>query len=182
MRRSLPAIALIVLLASCVAAPGPAPVRPAPARPGPVPVPRPLPPAVPAAPGADWNDWPYTPGDWRYARMGGGTVARFSGGQVLAELRCDPTTRLLTLARFGGAAAGGALTVRTTTLSRVLPTDLTTAADGAATSTSRLGASDPLLDAIAFSRGRFVIDQKGAPPLVLPPYAEIGRVIEDCRG
>ena len=42
--------------------------------------------------------------------------------------------------------------------------------------------NDPLLDAIAFSRGRFVIEQTGQPPLVLPPHAEIGRVIEDCRG
>jgi hypothetical protein len=42
--------------------------------------------------------------------------------------------------------------------------------------------NDPLLDAIAFSRGRFVIEQSGRAPLVLPPHAEIGRVIENCRG
>ena len=45
-----------------------------------------------------------------------------------------------------------------------------------------LAVTDPLLDAMAFSRGRFVVEQPGQAPLVLPPYAEIGRVIEDCRG
>jgi hypothetical protein len=39
-----------------------------------------------------------------------------------------------------------------------------------------------MLDAMVFSRGRFVVDRAGAAPLVVPPYAELGRVIEDCRG
>ena len=41
--------------------------------------------------------------------------------------------------------------------------------------------NDELLDAMAFSRGRFVIEQAGAPTLVVPAYPEVGRVIEDCR-
>jgi hypothetical protein len=45
-----------------------------------------------------------------------------------------------------------------------------------------LAVNDPLLDAMAFSRGRVAIQQDGAQTLVIPPYAEIGRVIEDCRG
>ena len=45
-----------------------------------------------------------------------------------------------------------------------------------------LTASDPLLDAMGFSRGRFVIEQAGAAPLVVPAWAEIERVTEDCRG
>ncbi|RZM31641.1 MAG: hypothetical protein EOP67_31935, partial [Sphingomonas sp.] len=47
---------------------------------------------------------------------------------------------------------------------------------------SVLAATDPLLDAMGFSRGRFVIEQAGAAPLVLPAWAEIERVTEDCRG
>ena len=39
-----------------------------------------------------------------------------------------------------------------------------------------------MLDAMVFSRGRFVVERTGAAPLVVPPYAEIGRVVEDCRG
>ncbi len=45
-----------------------------------------------------------------------------------------------------------------------------------------LPANDPLLDAIGFSRGRFVVEQAGTPPLVLPAWAEVERVVEDCRG
>ncbi len=44
-----------------------------------------------------------------------------------------------------------------------------------------LAVSDSLLDAMAFSRGRFMVEMGGAPTLVLPAWAEIGRVIEDCR-
>ena len=40
---------------------------------------------------------------------------------------------------------------------------------------------DPLLDAMAFSRGRFMVEMGGAQTLVLPAWSELGRVIEDCR-
>ncbi|MEZ0241925.1 MAG: hypothetical protein ACAH11_01010, partial [Sphingomonas sp.] len=40
---------------------------------------------------------------------------------------------------------------------------------------------DPLLDAIGYSRGRFVIEGGGLPHLVVPAWGEILRVIEDCR-
>jgi hypothetical protein len=42
-------------------------------------------------------------------------------------------------------------------------------------------ASDPLLDAIAFSRGRLWVDTPGTMPLVLRAAAEPARSIEDCR-
>ena len=45
-----------------------------------------------------------------------------------------------------------------------------------------LAANDPLLDAIGFSRGRFIVEQTGASTLVVPAWAEIERVTEDCRG
>jgi len=45
----------------------------------------------------------------------------------------------------------------------------------------RLQPRDPLLDQIAFSRGRFTIEVAGQPPLYLPSWPEISRVIEDCR-
>ncbi|MFW2831304.1 hypothetical protein [Sphingomonas sp. ID0503] len=44
-----------------------------------------------------------------------------------------------------------------------------------------LRASDPFLDKIAFSRGRFTVSLAGQPRLVIPAWAEPGRVIEDCR-
>ena len=42
-------------------------------------------------------------------------------------------------------------------------------------------ASDRQLDAMAFSRGRFMLEVSGLPTLVLPAWAEVGKVIEDCR-
>jgi hypothetical protein len=46
---------------------------------------------------------------------------------------------------------------------------------------AELGAYDPLLDAIASSRGRIGISTSGLAALVVPPWSEVGRVIEDCR-
>jgi hypothetical protein len=51
--------------------------------------------------------------------------------------------------------------------------------------TARLSADvpayDSFLDSIASSRGRFVVGVTGQPALVVPPWPEIARVIEDCR-
>jgi len=40
---------------------------------------------------------------------------------------------------------------------------------------------DPLLDAIAFSRGRIAVGLPGTPAIVLPGWAKPARVAEDCR-
>lgn len=155
MRRFSPLALLPFALASCVAPPREAPAPPPP------PPPAPPPPSVPLA--ADWNDWPFTPGAWRYANG----VATFGTG--LATLACDARGGRVTLSL--GNAGPSAITVRTTSASRVLPAQ-----------PAALAANDPLLDAMAFSRGRVVFQQAGVRPLVLRADAEIGRVIEDCRG
>ena len=67
------------------------------------------------------------------------------------------------------AAPGAALSVRTTYGER-------------AVNAAELPAADPLLDQIAFSRGRFLVRAAGAGELVLPSWPEPARVIEDCRG
>jgi hypothetical protein len=46
----------------------------------------------------------------------------------------------------------------------------------------QLPASDPLLEQMAFSRGRFLVTVEGGPSLVVPAWPELARVIEDCRG
>ncbi|WP_324743459.1 hypothetical protein U8326_08035 [Tsuneonella sp. CC-YZS046] len=46
---------------------------------------------------------------------------------------------------------------------------------------TNLSARDSLLDAIALSRGRFAVEAAGLPTLYLPSWAEVSRVIEDCR-
>lgn len=177
-RRILPASSALaaLALASCVSAPPrPAPVAPAPPPPPPAPVTAP----APAPLADDWRDWPLTPGTWRYAPDSRGTRAMFgAGGDALVVLRCDRAERRMYLSRTGTAVTP--FTVRTSSVSRAVAVQPTGGSQPYVA--GALATNDPLLDAMAFSRGRFVIQQQGAPTLVIPAYAEVGRVIEDCRG
>jgi hypothetical protein len=93
-------------------------------------------------------------------------------------LRCDRQAQRLILSRAAdGMAPATSMTVRTTSLTRALP--IQPAATGAFSSS--LAPRDPLLDAMAFSRGRFLIETAGAPYLAVPAWAEVARVTEDCR-
>lgn len=47
---------------------------------------------------------------------------------------------------------------------------------------TEIATSDPILDAIALSRGRIAINVAGQQPLAIPSWAEITRIVEDCRG
>lgn len=114
----------------------------------------------PPVPKETWRDAPVTPGDWSWAPGTDGSTARFAGG--LFTVRC--LLGRVALTRADGSAT---LTVRATGTDRVVA--------------APLDANDPLLDAIAFSRGRFAVESPGASALVLPSWPEIGRVIEDCR-
>ncbi|MCT8001528.1 hypothetical protein NZL82_06495 [Sphingomonas sanguinis] len=166
-----PTMVVAAALSGCIPA-TPRPEAPPPARTAP----QPALPAPRAVLGADWRDWPLTPGDWRYQRTAQGSVAVFgAAGMPRLSLSCDPRARQIRLDR--PAAVAGAVTIRTSSLTRTLT--LRAAATGAETT---IAANDSLLDAMAFSRGRFTVEQSGHMPLVIPAYAEIGRVIEDCRG
>ncbi|MGK6324828.1 hypothetical protein ACMGDM_17330 [Sphingomonas sp. DT-51] len=167
--RRAPLLTALALVAGCVPQVTPPP-------PAPAPTPARLPAPAPAPLPVDWQDWPRTPGTWRYAREAGGSTASFGTGAAAAlTVRCDRAARAVTLTRIGGVAAP--FTIRTSAMSRVLPA--TQVATGAA---ATLAVNDRLLDAMVFSRGRFTLEQSGAAPLVLPPWAELARVIEDCRG
>jgi hypothetical protein len=105
-----------------------------------------------------------TPGQWSYAAMPTGSESRF--GSTLS-LRCDRPTRTVTISRPGQPPA--ALSIATDSLSRTLPPN------------GRLSALDPLLDAIAFSRGRFLVWGGTGPTMAVPSWPEAARSIEDCR-
>ncbi len=175
-------LAPLTLLAATLCVSGCATPPQAP-RPAPVPIalPRPLPPPVlpklPVPQGTDWRDWAVTPGDWAYRADPRGSVAVFGAarGDALLTLRCDRMAGMLYLSRGGAVAAP--LTLRTSSLARTVPVQ----PNGGAVAVA-LAARDPLLDAMAFSRGRFIVEQLGSPTLVVPAWAEVGRVIEDCRG
>ena len=167
---------LMAGLASCVAPP-----RPAPAPPRPVPRPAPALPAAP--PQADWRDVPLTPGTWVW-RGGQGTssIAQFGlpGEPAAFALRCDFATRAVVFSRAGapGAAANA---MSFTTSFGVFALGARYGGGQPPAIVAQMGARDPRLDQLAFSRGRFLVDMAGAPRLVLPAWPEVARVIEDCR-
>ncbi len=176
-----PAAALapvLALMAGCVGpgkpqrpAPAPAP-RPAPVRPTPAPTPPPPPAPV------EWQDRAFAPGDWTYAAEANGSVARFglSPASPQLTLRCDRATRRITLAR-AGAAQGNALTIRTSYGAQSWPAGIDPAAGLVAART----ASDTAWDQVAYSRGKISVEAPGVASLIVPAWAEIGRVVEDCR-
>ena len=107
---------------------------------------------------------PLASGQWSYVATATGGEARY--GTHIA-LQCDKPTRTMTFTRPGAPIA--ALMIATDTLSQTLPPN------------GRLSAYDPLFDAIAFSRGRFLISGGVGPVLAIPSWPEAARAIEDCR-
>ncbi|TCD05242.1 hypothetical protein EYB45_07070 [Erythrobacteraceae bacterium CFH 75059] len=175
--RACAAIALSFSIAACV--PRTAPPPPAPPAPPP-PVAAPAPPQAPP-PATNWIDNPATAGDWTYsARPVPTAVFADSSGAALFTMRCDPASRQMALERAATPAGAGPLVIRTGTQDRTLATQDVAAARS--TLAAQVSARDPLLDAMAFSRGRFAVEARGAAPLYLPSWPEITRVIEACRG
>lgn len=129
-------------------------------------------------PQVGWQDLPITPGEWHWFREGSTSTARFdTAGQTRALLSCR--SGRITLERSGNAdpaIAAPSVVVRTT--SAVRPG---AGVARAGWTSMTLAADDPVLDAIAFSRGRFAIEVQGMAPLPLPSWPEVARVIDDCR-
>jgi hypothetical protein len=172
--RVLAPLALLAVIGGCVAPPPSAPLPPRPVQ-APRPAPLPAPPPV-----ADWRDWPYSPGTWTYRRDARGSIALFgpAGADATLTLRCDLQARQVFLSRAGSNATP--LTIRTSSTARSVPVQ--PVGGPLPYVAAALAPSDPILDAMGFSRGRFVVSQAGQPPLVVPAWAEIERVTEDCRG
>jgi len=126
-------------------------------------------PAVPAVPVQPWITAAPMPGSWSYRAIPGGSEALFqSASGVEMTLRCVRANRTVQLLR-AGAGPGATIVIRTTSLERSLPASAT------------IGARDPLLDAIAYSRGRWSVEVAGVARLILPSWPEAARSIEDCR-
>lgn len=174
----------LVLLASCVG-PGSGPTRPVPApapAPGPArPTPAPVPPAQPAPVATEWQYRAATPGNWSYRAEAAGAVAVFGPSAVDARLtlRCDRASRRISLARAGGGGAS-AIIVRTSYGATSWPATLS--AGAVPQVVAFRAASDTVLDQIAYSRGKFAVEVAGQDTLIVPAWAEVSRVIEDCRG
>lgn len=108
---------------------------------------------------------------------GGQSTATFADG--LVQLRCDRANGAVLLDRRGSAQGAVPMTIRTSAITRTLSaTGISAAIPEIRLS---LPARDPLLDAMAFSRGRFALETSGLPTLYVPSWPEVSRVIEDCR-
>lgn len=168
--------AALALLASCSAPQVAPPPPPAVARPAPAPAP----PPPPASAFKDWRDAPQTPGDWRHELTSEGSVVRYgSPTGTLFAISCNRAAGSVALIRTGTSTVSLPMSIATTSEIRSLSAD--PAPQGQAQLQARLAPQDPLLDAMAFSRGRFAVEVNGLPTLYLPAWAEVGRVVEDCR-
>ena len=118
-------------------------------------------------------------GNWTYSSTLDGSEAVFvnAAAQPQLTIRCTRAPRRVTISKPASGAAPF-LAVWTSAQARNLPASFNPAT---ARISADLSAYDPLLDAIAFSRGRFGVSVSGGPPLVLPAWAEPARVVEDCR-
>lgn len=170
MRRSIIAALVPVLLASCVAPQAAvptlaaAPVTIAPPRQVATPAPAPL--AVGSV----------EPGSWSYGPISNGTRARFeSGNAVSLTFDCTGGRLNVRAIRLNPSVPDTALTLRATSTVRTVAV-----AGGNAFGAAQLDVRDPLLDALAFSRGKFAIAIDGRERWY-PAWPEVARVVEDCR-
>ncbi len=130
-------------------------------------------------------DAPATPGDWSYRPMPGGSQAVFGSAAQQPDfiLQCSRAQRVIALVRMGSAAEPVPLRVLTETQTTVLTAAPDRSPDRGAPAglVASVNANDPLLDAMALSKGRFGVEVAGLPTLYLPSWPEVTRVIEDCR-
>ena len=117
---------------------------------------------------------PIAPGAWTLRLSAGSSEASYGvqGSAARLTLRCDLVARRVRISRPDRPS--GAITIITSSLTRTL------AAPGEVT------VYDPLLDAIAFSRGRFVVTTPASTAavsdaLAIPAWPEAARIVEDCR-
>jgi len=137
----------------------------------------PTPPPAPPPFAGHWADAPATPGDWSYSAG----IAAFGepGAQPRLTLRCDRASGAVEIVRAGSAVAALPMHVLTEFETRTL--DAVPARSDPASIVAHLPARDSLLDAMAFSKGRFAVEIAGLQTLYVPSWAEVTRVIEDCR-
>ncbi|MGD9664100.1 MAG: hypothetical protein AB7U34_02675 [Novosphingobium sp.] len=169
------ATATLALVACTTARQAPPPRPATTATPTPAAPPAPAP--APVQRDESWMDASRTPGDWTYGPNGAETRALYAApdGTSLFAIVCT-ADKALWLVRPASAEAQALMKVRTETTERLLAVET-----HGGSLMARLSPRDPLLDAMAISKGRFAIETPGMATLYLPSWAEVTRVIEDCR-
>lgn len=145
-----------------------------------VPAPRPTvaPPVAMAVP-PEPADAAVSPGVWRYENDARGSRALFGLANTDAALviRCDRVAHRIFVSFPGNDPV--TVTLRATSSSKGFAARPTSTAP--AYVAVEIEPTDSILDALAFSRGRFTVGV-GARELVVPAWPEFTRVVEDCRG
>lgn len=134
-----------------------------------------------------WRAVPLTEGSWRYQNIDNAATALFSRSDntPIIAISCDLTRRDIWITRALSQPSQTALpsdmlmhiTTDTSSVILIAHRELKPFQGTSA----RLDPMDSLLDSIAFSVGRFAVEMPDQDALYLPAWAEIARVIEDCR-
>ena len=170
----LPSLLALTALSACApktAPPAPPPRAPESPAPPPITVPRPA---------GDWRDAPLTPGSWTWNSPAGHSTASFAlaGQPPLVQIACL-ARGTVQITHAGTVSSAAPLSI--TTSAGTFPLMSDPVIPGASATAVTLSARAPVLDAMAYSRGRFVIEVTGLAPSYLPSWPEVSRVVEDCR-
>ena len=119
------------------------------------------------------------PGTWIYSATSDGSQSTFVDAQSTPQLtiHCTRATRRVTISK-PVAATSPFLWIWTSAQTKSVPATYDSAT---ARVTAEFAPFDPMLDAIASSRGRIGFSTSGLAATIVPPWGEVGRVIEDCR-
>jgi len=163
----------LATLTACVGPPS------QPSEPRPVQRPTMAPPPVTAPAPVAAAEEAVAPGIWTYGTDERGSRALFGRAETeaLVVVRCELPARRIFLSVRGNAP--DTLTLRATSSAKAFAARPTgTTSDYVAV---EIAPTDPILDALAFSRGRFSV-ALGTRATTVPAWPELARVVEDCRG
>ncbi|MEM8726546.1 MAG: hypothetical protein AAGE86_13595 [Pseudomonadota bacterium] len=126
-------------------------------------------------------DQPQTPGTWSYEDEPGEKLALFGDDprEPVFLLRCASGTFAIARVTDGSQSENRAMRIVTETTTRQL--EASPVPERNRILAASIDPRDPLLDAMAITKGRIAVEVEGMPALYVPAWVEITRVIEDCR-
>ena len=140
----------------------------------------------PASQSENWTTWTLAPGVWRYDVRDRATFAVFGQARLdpLFAIACETATKKISLGRLVENSRNPTPNMRVRAsegLQNWATRNVNSGPTGQVYHGVTLSPTDPMLDMMAFSRGRFAVEVDGETPLAVPAWPEMARVIEDCR-
>ena len=128
----------------------------------------------------NYLDAPQTPGTWTYEDEPSESLGLFGIPDPAHPfvIRCDKTSKRIGLARSTQREGPLTMVLRAETTTRQM---VAQTVEGYGLVAVDLDPNDPLLDAMAITKGRFVVELEGEETLYIPAWTEFSRVVEDCR-